>query len=310
MSALSNLPGRHRPRSMRYVLSILIPALVMYSFGRSASSETSAAIATDPMFPPSMAELSIPANGDRMAALIYLAEGIGPHPTLILAHGLPGNEKNLDVAQAVRRAGYNTLFFHYRGAWGSEGGFKLSSMPDDIASVVRFLRDNATRYRVDTQHISLLGHSMGGYAVIAAGAADSGLHCIGALAPANLGLIAEGLRSNQDWANAFVRYSDTLFMLRDYDGNAMRDDLLSQSATRLDTRGFAPKYSGRSILLITGESDTVLPPQTMFEPTVAAFRRNRTIALTALTIPGDHSFSYSRLLLTEHILDWLNSDCR
>jgi hypothetical protein len=36
-------------------------------------------------------------------------------------HGLPGNEEFLDLAQAVRRAGWNTVTFNYRGPWGSPG---------------------------------------------------------------------------------------------------------------------------------------------------------------------------------------------
>ncbi|MDO8912512.1 MAG: hypothetical protein Q8N10_08825 [Phenylobacterium sp.] len=32
-----------------------------------------------------------------------------------------GNEKNLDLAQAVRRAGWNAVTFNYRGSWGSPG---------------------------------------------------------------------------------------------------------------------------------------------------------------------------------------------
>lgn len=61
-----------------------------------------------------------------MSGLIYIASGAGPHPTVILLHGYPGNEKNLDLAQSLRREGWNVLFFHYRGAWGSEGEFSLT----------------------------------------------------------------------------------------------------------------------------------------------------------------------------------------
>jgi len=34
---------------------------------------------------------------------------------VILFHGLPGNEQNLDLAQAIRRANWNVLTLHYRG---------------------------------------------------------------------------------------------------------------------------------------------------------------------------------------------------
>ena len=51
-----------------------------------------------------------------LAGMMLGANGQGPHPTIVLLHGFPGNEKNLDLAQSLRRAGYNVLFFHYRGA--------------------------------------------------------------------------------------------------------------------------------------------------------------------------------------------------
>ena len=35
---------------------------------------------------------------------------------MILFHGLPGNEQNLDLAQAIRRANWNVLTLHYRGS--------------------------------------------------------------------------------------------------------------------------------------------------------------------------------------------------
>jgi len=38
---------------------------------------------------------------------------------VVLLHGYPGNERNLDLAQARRRDGWDIVFFHYRGAWGS-----------------------------------------------------------------------------------------------------------------------------------------------------------------------------------------------
>src|SRR3954447_19840339 len=50
-------------------------------------------------------QLVIDSHGSRMNALFFLAAGAGPHPTMLLLHGLPGNERNLDLAQAVRRAG-------------------------------------------------------------------------------------------------------------------------------------------------------------------------------------------------------------
>ncbi|HEX8904287.1 MAG TPA: hypothetical protein VF771_05555, partial [Longimicrobiaceae bacterium] len=71
--------------------------------------------ARDTAAPPSLEELSFTSQGQRLNGLMYVARGRGPHPTVILLHGYPGNERNLDLAQALRRAGMNVLFFDYRG---------------------------------------------------------------------------------------------------------------------------------------------------------------------------------------------------
>jgi pimeloyl-ACP methyl ester carboxylesterase len=292
----------------------LFTFLLLLTASTTLAADNSNPLTTDPvadaMFPPSVEELTFEVDGKRLSGLLYQANGFGPHPTVILLHGLPGNEKNLDIAQAVRRAGFNVMFFHYRGAWGSEGDYVLSQLPVDVTGAINFLRNHATRYRVNTRKLSLLGHSMGGFASLAAGSKDRGLICVGALSPANLGLMAEGIRVSEPDALQFLDYADGLFMLHNFDGQSMRKDLLSNSALNLDTRHFGSGLRGKSVLMIVGKNDVVTPPESMFNPTVAAYARDPGIALRHYTIPGDHSFSWSRIQLTELVLDWLQSDCR
>ena len=99
-----------------------------------------------------------------MNGLFYLAGGLGPHPTIVLLHGFPGNEQNLDLAQAIRRAGWNVLTMHYRGSWGSPGVFSIAHVLEDVDAAVAFVREPevATKYGIDTRRIVLGGHSMGG----------------------------------------------------------------------------------------------------------------------------------------------------
>ena len=119
--------------------------------------------------PAAVVELTIESHGKRMSGFAYLAAGKGPHPTILLLHGYPGNEKNLDVAQAMRSKGWNVVFFHYRGSWGSEGEFSFRSAEQDVQIVLQFLMEekNATRLRIDPKQISTVGHSMGGHMEIA-----------------------------------------------------------------------------------------------------------------------------------------------
>ncbi|HEY5722334.1 MAG TPA: alpha/beta fold hydrolase [Allosphingosinicella sp.] len=111
----------------------------------------------------------------EMNALFLLASGEGPKPTMLLLHGLPGNERNMDLALAVRRAGWNVLTFTYRGAWGSEGTFSIQHAVEDTRAALGFLRtvNAGMNYGVDTSRIVVAGHSMGGYMAAHVGALDA-----------------------------------------------------------------------------------------------------------------------------------------
>src|SRR3954470_17953435 len=137
--------------------------------------------ARDARHPAANRQLLIPSGGSGMNALFFLAAGSGLKPTLLLLHGLPGNEQNLDLAQAIRRAGWNVLTMHYRGSWGSPGVFSIAHVLEDVDAAVAFVRqpDIAAKYGIDTHRIVLGGHSMGGFATAAHTRTDD--HLLGAV---------------------------------------------------------------------------------------------------------------------------------
>jgi len=113
--------------------------------------------------PAGMNELFIPSSGATIAGLIYRANGVQKHPTLIILHGYPGNERNLDIAQVVRAHGWNVIYFDYRGSWGSGGQFSFANCVQDVVNVAAFCKKYTDSLRVDTSNIVLFGHSMGGW---------------------------------------------------------------------------------------------------------------------------------------------------
>src|ERR1700721_2616436 len=135
-------------------------------------------ISTDPTpdqhFPASSVVLHVPSHGVAINGLAYLPAGVGPHPVFVLLHGLPGNEKNLDLAQAVRRAGWIAVTFNYRGSWGSPGKFSFEGNLEDAEAVLAYLRDpkTATSLHLDPRRIVLAGHSIGGAITAAVAARD------------------------------------------------------------------------------------------------------------------------------------------
>src|SRR4051794_30933823 len=108
---------------------------------------------------------AIPSGGVNLNAVLYTAGGLGPNPNVVLLHGLPGNEQNLDCAQTVRRAGWNVLTIHYRGSWGGPGTFTLAHCLEDAGASFDWLQDPAVcgKLRIDPRRVVTVGHSMGGF---------------------------------------------------------------------------------------------------------------------------------------------------
>jgi len=214
--------------------------------GDPVIEDPAAMAAIDPDFPPAVRELRINSDGATMYAHIYLADGAGPHPTVVLLHGFPGFEKNLDIAQAIRRSGWNVLFFHYRGAWGSQGVFSFSNGIEDVAAALAFLRDpENAMLRVDASRIALVGHSMGGFMALQGGAADSRVKCIAGIAAANLGDRAMIAEASPDALKGFRAYSDTLGMLNGFSGDSAIAELAAAGAS-FDLRQLAPRLASSS----------------------------------------------------------------
>ena len=128
----------------------------------------------DSLYPASLEELQFVSAGDTIFGFSYVANGKGPHPTVILMHGLPGNERNLDVGQHLRRKGYNVVYFDYRGSWGSRGTFTFENSLEDVRSVLDQVTDSVyrERLRVDPKNVFLFGHSMGAGLSLIAGLDD------------------------------------------------------------------------------------------------------------------------------------------
>src|SRR5271165_4423214 len=114
-------------------------------------------------------------DGHRLVGVLYLARGEEPKPTVLLLHGCPGLEKNLDLAVRLRDRGWNALLFHYRGCWGSAGRYDLRTIPRDVTAAVSYLADSPL---VDPDRIAVVGHSLGGWAAVVVAAAEPRLRAV------------------------------------------------------------------------------------------------------------------------------------
>ena len=258
--------------------------------------------------PASSAELEIESMGARMNGLFYLASGSGPHPVVILLHGLPGNERNLDLAQAIRRAGGNVLFFSYRGAWGSGGRFSFANSLEDVAAAVHFVRsdESVQQYHSDPGRVVLLGHSMGGWLAILGAAADSGIKCTGALDYWNVGSDGRVLRADTREDSLLTAYVNWLIArggpLQAESGRTLTAEI-KEHAEAWDVDSSASALRSRPVLLI---STTANPYHATL---IAALDSAGARKVTAVTWKSDHSFSALRIKLARTVVQWLRRSC-
>jgi len=282
---------------MMRVFTLLVLA-AFCAFGQ----QVPASIFTDPpadtAHPAKMTVLHIPSHGVLINGLIYQPTGVGPHPTLIICHGLPGNEKNLDLAQAVRRAGWNAVTFNYRGSWGSPGVFRFAQNLEDADAVLAFLRDpaNASRLAIDTRRIALAGHSMGGWVVAHTAAHDHGL--IGAV------LISAGdmgRAGDLPTEKAVALMADNMESLAGVSAESMAAEVKAHSA-EFRMENAAAGLSQTPLLAIT--SDDGLAPQT--DALVKAIQAKGGLKITVMHMATDHSYSDRRIALENAVITWLN----
>jgi dienelactone hydrolase len=257
--------------------------------------------------PAGITELTIESSGQRMSGIIYTAAGEGVHPTMVLLHGYPGNEKNLDVAQAMRREGWNVIFFHYRGAWGSEGEFSFQNAEADVQAVLHYIMDSnvAKKLAIDTHKISIVGHSMGGHMALAGILDNPNVSCAVSYDGANMG---KGLLSDPAIIKMWSDYSDQLFMLNGWSGKKMLTEV-SEHGEALDLVSRVDSINGRPVFIIAANSD-VIPLATQITPLVSALKATKNSKISYLLIEDDHSFSSSRLQLISATASFLNTNCR
>ena len=265
--------------------------------------------AADKANPPSMDAFQIPSHDGKMNALFYFAAGAGPHHTVVLLHGFPGNEKNLDLAQAIRRAGWNVLYFDYRGSWGAPGSFSFSNAMEDTKVAIAYLRDpaNATRLHVDTKNIVLMGHSMGGMISVIVGERDPQLRGIGLISAANMAgrtqsfpklSTTEGQAALQAYAGHLEE--EGVYPLAGCTAQSLATELIDNGA-KWDIPGQAAQMTAHTILVVS--SDDGLAPDT--DKFVSIYRGSGGKHITTVHLATDHAYSGQRIALETAVLNWL-----
>lgn len=258
----------------------------------------------DRAHPPRMEPVLVPSGGVAMNGVLYLAQGAGPHPSVVLLHGFPGNEQNLDLAQAIRRAGFHVLTLHYRGSWGSPGSFSFAGAIEDARAALAYLRDPAVvaKHRIDPRRQLVIGHSMGGFLAATAAAGDPQVAAVGMLAAWDLG--DEGRR----WAamtragkraTAVAEVQPDTVPLAGCTPDGLIDEAIAH-AEAWDLTRRAARLAPRPLLVVSTDDGLAAGNRAQAAALAAAGG-----ALTHVHLAGDHAFSGRRIELATRVVDWL-----
>jgi pimeloyl-ACP methyl ester carboxylesterase len=269
----------------------------------SAPAQQPNAITTDPEPNPSAStqniETVIDSHGSHIMGLFLLASGTEPHPTVILLHGFPGYEQNMDLAQSLRRDGWNVLAMHYRGAWGSQGTFTFTHCIEDVSSTLAYVTQpaNVTKLHIDTHHLVVIGHSMGGFMTIAALAQHPELKA---------GVVITEGSPVHDTADYFGGQSDPADYapLAGTSRAALQQDAKAH-ASAWTFAAFAAKIAPRPVLDISANDGL----RASNEALVAALKHAGS-PVTSIHFDTDHAFSDHRIALQAAILKWLDDTAR
>lgn len=257
----------------------------------------------------SMQSFQIPSHGGLLNAFVYVAAGPGPHPTVVLLHGFPGNERNLDLAQDIRRAGWDVLYFDYRGSWGSPGEFSFSHGIEDTAAAIDYVRSAqmARILRLDPSRIVLIGHSMGGFMAVQAAAADGGILGVALISAADFGgRIGPPLSKDREpgtikaLSAAYDR--DGMEPLSGCTAEGLAHEMIANAA-QWSFMGKINALKTRPLLVVTSEDAYARGDQAF----ASALRHAGNDRVATLHLPTDHVYSDQRGPLSGAVLRWLET---
>ena len=260
----------------------------------------------DSAYRPDMHGILIHGKRGRLLSVLYTAAGEGLHPTVILLHGIPGCERNLDLAQALRRAGFHVMTFHYSGSWGSDGSYSLMHNLEDAETVLDYILQDE-RYGFDKQHIYAVGHSLGGFVCGQLTAKRAEIKGATLLMPCDIGRLPQ-IAQNDPAAYGIIRnvLDESAGWLNGTSGEALLQEAFDYSA-EFALENLREKLKSRPILCIGGTLDIYTPPQTHCEPFAQAIQCAGGTAFQEINFPTDHFFADYRLTVAETVITFLKN---
>lgn len=293
-----------RLRGIVGALLLLLGAAPGWAAGPVPASPAVTDPAPDAAAPARMEAFVMPAADPRgaMNAVLLLASGNGPHPALLLLHGFPGNEQNLDLAQAARRAGWHVLTLHYRGSWGSPGAFSFTHAAEDAHTALAWLRNpaNAAKYGIDPARIAVAGHSMGAFMAADVAADDTRVVGLFVMDGWDIGGDAATIAQPAGRARWMERMADNMPPLQGTTLAGLADEVRANGG-RFDLKARLLAFGKRPLAIYGASRANGASNLALLGAAIAAGNGAATGGVWAT----DHPFSDHRVALATTLVDWL-----
>ena len=253
---------------------------------------------------PDVHGLLLPGRRGRLLSVLYTAGGVGPFPTVLLLHGIPGCERNFDLAQALRRAGFHVLTFHYSGSWGSDGTYSLAHDLEDAETALDFILRDET-FGFDKDRVFAVGHSLGGFVCGQLTARRPEIRAGALLMPCDIGRLPQIGREDAE-AGQTIRevLDDSAGWLNGTNGEALWREA-EENSRSFALESAAEALAKKPLLCVSGSLDIYTPPAYHCEPLARAIRARDGGLLRCVTYPTDHFFADYRLTVADTVAEFL-----
>lgn len=248
----------------------------------------------------------IPGNRGRIFTTIYTPGGSLPYPVVIICHGLPGTEKLLDFAVALRDQGFCTISFHYSGCWGSDGTYSFANCQEDVDSVAAYVRRNEDGL-FDLNRVFILGHSLGGLMACYGLAGNAFIKAGVIIMPAN---VAEDFKTAGTSPQAEKQVADVYDKefapwLKGFSWEASKAEA-EENLSRFSLDTYAKAAAEKEVLLIAGTKDEVLARENHIDKLKNAVSEFKGEKANLLEVATDHGMNWNRGEIISAVLGFFN----
>ncbi|HEX6316101.1 MAG TPA: CocE/NonD family hydrolase [Gemmatimonadaceae bacterium] len=247
-----------------------------------------------------------------LRATLFVAQGPGPHPTLVSLKGFPGSGST-EFPRYLQSKGFNAVAMNFRGQLASDGTYDIGGTPDDATALIAYLRSDSARraFRIDPQRIAISGTSAGSFGALSAAARDPSLRCVALIVPFNWTVTLVSMRDNPLLRTAMTTQVEAIGKWPDPPvrlDSAFATRTLA-NAESYDLRAVAPRLGGRSVFLIGARYDSTARLATHFEPVRDSLRVAKAMVRDTI-LDDNHNLTGTGERVFDVMAAWMGSCAR